>query len=58
MMDANRAPIDYGHCPALGGQNVTGAMMGSGGMMGDGEMGPRWRGHTGGYGMEFVFTTA
>jgi hypothetical protein len=58
MMDANRAPIDYGRCAALGGHIVTGSMMGSGGMMGDDEMRPGWRSHTGGYGMEFVFTTA
>jgi hypothetical protein len=58
MTDSNRAPIDYGQCAALGGHNVTGNMMGSGGMMGDGEMGPGWRGQTDGYGMQFVFTTA
>ncbi len=58
MIDANRAPIDYGQCRALGGRDVTEPMMGSGGMMGEGEMGQGWRGRTGGYGMQFVFTTA
>lgn len=58
MVDANRASIDYGQCPALGGHVVTGSMMGSGGMTVDGETGPGWKGHIDGYGMEFVFTTA
>lgn len=59
MTDSTGAPIDYGRCPGLGGQNVTGNMMSGGGMMGGGggEMGPGWQGPNGMYGMEFVFTT-
>lgn len=53
MLDANGRPIDYGACPALGGQPVSGPMNG-GGMMG-----PGWRNHgDSSYGMTFEFTTA
>lgn len=60
MTDGAGSPIDYGQCPAFGGQSVTTSMMGGGGMRGggSGEMGPGWQGANGTYGMAFVFTTA
>lgn len=60
MTDTAGSPIDYGQCPAFGGQVVTSSMMGAAGMMGGGvgEMGRGWQSPNGTYGMEFVFTTA
>lgn len=63
MIDSTGTPIDYGRCAELGGHGVTDGMMGGhdpmgGGHRGNDERGPGWQGHDGGYGMEFVFTTA
>ena len=58
MMGANGDSVNYSRCPGLGGQPVSSGMMG--GMMGGGgsEMGPGWAGGSGGYGMQFAFTTS
>jgi hypothetical protein len=60
MMTAAGQLIDYGlHGPGMGGQWLTGGMMGPNhGGHSWGMMGPGWRGANGGYGMEFPFTTA
>ena len=67
MTAANGQQVDHSACTALGGQNVTSAMMGGtttgGGMMGGGSMGPGmmgsgWQMANGSYGMFFSFTTA
>lgn len=60
MHDAVGGDLDYQQCVSQhGGQWVTGAMMGGGGMIGDATMmGPGWRHANGSYGMVFTFTTA
>lgn len=57
MMDANASAISYSQCQGLGGQWVTGSMMGGGMMGGRDEMGSGWQGSNGDFGVEFVFTT-
>ena len=57
MQSAGGQQLNHGQCQGLGGQPVTGGMMGSGGM-GTGMMGPGWQAADGTYGMVFAFTTA
>lgn len=61
LVAANGQGIDHGACTSLGGQTVTGTMMGGGmmggGMMGSGMMGSGWEMSSGSYGMIFRFTT-
>jgi len=52
MMSSNGRTLDHGSCAGLGGQNVSGGMMGAG-MMGGG-----WAMANGSDGMSFSFTTA
>jgi hypothetical protein len=64
LQGTNGKAIDLSQCTKLGGQYVTGGMMGSaaGGMMngswGPGMMGAGWKASDGTYGMLFTFTTA
>lgn len=61
MMSDAGGRLDHGACAGLGGQSVTGDMVGrgmmGGGMMGEGMTGDGWA-MNGAYGMTFVFTTA
>ena len=64
LQGTNGKTVDLSQCTKLGGQYVTGGMMGStaGGMMngswGPGMMGAGWKASDGTYGMLFTFTTA
>jgi Big-like domain-containing protein len=58
MRDATGGSVDMGPGMGMGGDWVTGGMMG-GGMMGDSTMmGPGWNAGNGTYGMIFTFVTA
>jgi hypothetical protein len=56
MLAASGQQLNHSQCLALGGQPVTGGMMGGG--MGQGMMGPGWQANDGTYGMAFTFTTS
>ncbi len=64
LQGMNGTAIDLAQCTRIGGQSVSGAMMGSGtaGMMngtwGPGMMGAGWQAADGTFGMLFSFTTA
>ena len=64
MQGTNGRTVDLSQCTRIGGQYVTGGMMGSaaGGMMngswGAGMMGAGWKASDGTFGMLFTFTTA
>lgn len=63
LAGANGKMIDLAQCTKIGGQYVSGNMMGSGGGMmngtwGPGMMGAGWQASDGTFGMLFTFTTA
>lgn len=64
LKGTNGTMIDLAQCTKIGGQSISGSMMGAGagGMMGGtwgpGMMGAGWQATDGTFGMQFTFTTA